>query len=116
MMADEIAPAFDPAGEGYGFSADTVEDLAGKLGMAPSELVTTVNQWNDACDAGNDPYFHRPADTLTPIKHVQRRRQPGRMLRIRTYFSAQLPWNRVGGSAKACRSGLQPDHSKAKSV
>lgn len=68
MMADEIAPAFDPAGEGYGFSADTVEDLAGKLGMASSELVTTINQWNDACDAGNDPYFHRPADTLTPIK------------------------------------------------
>lgn len=68
MMAYSTAPNFEPSSEGYGFTADTIEELADKAGINKAELVKTVEQWNEYCEAGSDPAFFRPAKTLTPIK------------------------------------------------
>lgn len=53
---------------GYGYTADTIEDLAAQAGVPADELVRTVEQWNECCANGEDVYFHRPANTLTPIE------------------------------------------------
>lgn len=59
----------DPIADGgYGYEADTLEDLAAQVGLPAEELVRTVSQWNECCAAGEDVYFHRPANTLTPIE------------------------------------------------
>ena len=59
----------DPMAEGgYGYQADTLEDLAAQAGLPADELVRTVERWNECCDSGEDPYFFRPASTLTPIR------------------------------------------------
>ena len=66
MMAYSTAPNFEPSSEGYGYTADTIEELADKAGINKAELVKTVAQWNEYCEAGSDPAFFRPAKTLTP--------------------------------------------------
>ena len=68
MMAYSTAPNFEPSSEGYGYTANTIEELADKAGINKAELVKTVAQWNEYCEAGSDPAFFRPAKTLTPIK------------------------------------------------
>ncbi|AKM33121.1 fumarate reductase [Pandoraea faecigallinarum] len=48
--------------------ADTLEALAGKLGIDAHELVRTVSQWNAACDAGHDDAFGRRPETMAPLR------------------------------------------------
>ena len=67
MMASSTAPNFDPSSEGYGYTADSIEELADKAGINKTELVDTVNRWNQYCADGYDPAFFRPAKTLTAI-------------------------------------------------
>lgn len=67
MMAYETAPNFEPSSEGYGFTADSIEELADKAGINKAELVRTVKLWNRYCEEGEDPAFFRPEKTLTPI-------------------------------------------------
>lgn len=58
---------FDPMTDGWGYTADTIEDLAAAINVPVDELVTTVAQWNECCANGEDVYFHRPVNKLTPI-------------------------------------------------
>ena len=58
--------SFDPM-DGWGYTADTIEDLAAVINVPVDELVTTVNQWNECCANGEDIFFHRPASKLTPV-------------------------------------------------
>lgn len=53
---------------GYGYQADTLEELAEQAGILPDELARTVEQWNECCANGEDVYFHRPAGSLTPVQ------------------------------------------------
>ena len=68
MMADPNATNFDPSGDGFGFVANSIEELAEKAGIYKDELVKTVDIWNRYCEDGYDPSFFRPDWTLTPIK------------------------------------------------
>ena len=70
VYADVVKSAgYDPIEVGgYGYTADTIEDLAAQAGVPAEELTRTVTQWNECCANGEDPYFHRPANTLTPIE------------------------------------------------
>lgn len=40
-------------------SAQTIEELAGKLGLPTEALKTSIARWNDHCRAGRDTDFHR---------------------------------------------------------
>lgn len=58
----------DPVADGFGYRADTIEELAQAMEVPVDELVSTVDRWNQCCAAGEDVFFHRPASTLTPIE------------------------------------------------
>ncbi|MEE8716651.1 MAG: FAD-binding protein [Coriobacteriales bacterium] len=59
----------DPIAEGgYGYQADTIEELAAQIPVPADELARTVEQWNECCDNGEDVYFHRATNTLTPVR------------------------------------------------
>lgn len=58
----------NPVGDNLAYSADSIEELAHKIGVSADELTTTVAEWNSFCDEGEDVAFHRPDDTLTPIR------------------------------------------------
>ena len=49
------------------YSADTLTELAAKVGLPEGELEKTVGLWNQFCDNGEDLAFYRPATTLTKI-------------------------------------------------
>lgn len=57
----------DPVADKLVYSANTIEELAAQMGVPADELTTTVAQWNECCENGKDIFFHRPADTLTPV-------------------------------------------------
>ena len=54
-------------GDGWVYTADSIEDLAGQIGVDPDELTKTVDYRNELCDCGEDAAFYRPADTLVKI-------------------------------------------------
>lgn len=57
----------DPVAEGWAVKADTIEELAGKMGVPADELALTVQVWNESCERGVDIQFHRDPEHLTPI-------------------------------------------------
>ncbi|MFM2484887.1 flavocytochrome c [Celerinatantimonas yamalensis] len=50
--------------EGTLFRADTLEQLAVKVGMDPEVLVDTINKYNSYVEAGEDPEFHKDTFSL----------------------------------------------------
>ena len=57
----------DPVAEGWGFKADSLEELEKLIETSTGELKKTVDYWNTLCDIGEDMAFYRPASTLTKI-------------------------------------------------
>lgn len=47
--------------EGIIIQADTLEELAEKIGVPTQELTNTIAQYNACVDAGHDPEFHKSA-------------------------------------------------------
>ncbi len=54
--------------KGWIVKADSLRELAGKIGKDPDTLERTVATWNKSCAAGNDSEFDRPADKMAPIQ------------------------------------------------
>jgi len=54
--------------QGMAFSADTLEELAEKIGCAPETLVATVDRYNGMCEAGEDTDYYKKPVFLTPVK------------------------------------------------
>lgn len=46
--------------------ADTIEELAGKLGIDPGALLKTVNDYNQFCQGGKDEEFGKDSQFLVP--------------------------------------------------
>lgn len=61
------ATSQDPAADQLALKADTVEELAALMEVPAEELKETVELWNECCSKGKDVFFHRPANTLTPV-------------------------------------------------
>ncbi|MCL1798345.1 MAG: FAD-binding protein [Eggerthellaceae bacterium] len=53
--------------KGYILKADSIEELASKVGIDPAGLVAEVEHWNAMCEAGVDTDFGRERQ-LTPIE------------------------------------------------
>ncbi len=55
------------------FSADTLDELAGKAadacGLDYDTLIRTIEDYNDMCDAGADAYFGKPAEYLQKLEN-----------------------------------------------
>ena len=50
-----------------GLVADTLEELAEKMGVPVDNFVATINKWNEMCDAGEDTEFGYPGDKMHRI-------------------------------------------------
>ncbi|KPU45563.1 urocanate reductase precursor [Oxobacter pfennigii] len=53
---------------GTAFEADTVEELAKKIGADVSTLKATLSRYNELAKKGKDEDFNKPAEFLTPIE------------------------------------------------
>ena len=47
--------------------ADTLEELAQKMGVPADAFVSTIKHWNEMCDAGEDRDFHFPGKMMHKI-------------------------------------------------
>jgi Succinate dehydrogenase/fumarate reductase, flavoprotein subunit len=56
--------------DGDVLSADTIEELAGKMGLDPKVLQATVDRYNWNCDQGYDHDFNKPSQFLKPIRRA----------------------------------------------
>jgi len=54
--------------KGWIVKADTLRELAEKIGKDPDRLEKTVRTWNRSCAANNDPEFDRDPAKMAPIK------------------------------------------------
>ena len=54
--------------KGWIIKADTIRELAERIGKDPGQLEETVLQWNQSCEAGKDIDFGRPTNRLAPIQ------------------------------------------------
>ena len=52
---------------GYVYRADTIEELAGMIGLDAAVLTETVASYNGYCESGVDAEFGKPAELLTKI-------------------------------------------------
>ena len=50
-----------------GLVADTLEELAEKMGVPADNFVATINRWNEMCDAGADTDYGYPGDKMHRI-------------------------------------------------
>jgi len=67
---DEVHALLDEsgsAGDGIAFKADTVEELAKKIGLDPKALKETIDTYNASCKAGMDWDYYKPAEYLVPL-------------------------------------------------
>jgi succinate dehydrogenase/fumarate reductase flavoprotein subunit len=53
--------------KGWVLQADTLEDLAGKIGVDSPGLEETVRNFNRACGEGKDSEFGRARESLAPL-------------------------------------------------
>lgn len=53
--------------KGYVVKADTIEELAGKLGLPQKALKATVTRYNELAKAGNDLDYGKEPHRLTPV-------------------------------------------------
>ena len=52
---------------GFVYKADTIEELAGMIGIDPAVLAETISNYNSLCEAGEDTECGKPADFLDAI-------------------------------------------------
>ncbi|WP_411682181.1 FAD-dependent oxidoreductase [Clostridium thailandense] len=63
---EEVARAKESGYEGF-IEADTVEELAEKMGIDPDKLQDTIDEYNDMCDNNIDTQFGKSPKFLRPI-------------------------------------------------
>ncbi len=80
-LANKIDAIWTPSSSCYGpkevwvgaatgdgaLKADTLEELADKMGVDRDAFVATIDHWNEMCDAGEDVDFHFPGSMMAKI-------------------------------------------------
>ena len=54
--------------DGVAWKGETIEELAVAIGLDAGVLEATVNEYNEACDKGEDSLFYKPAPFLRPVR------------------------------------------------
>lgn len=55
--------------KGWIIKADSIRELAEKMGRDADEVEATINRYNEAARTGNDPEYNRPAASMRPIEN-----------------------------------------------
>ncbi len=93
-LETELTAAFE-RGTTEVFAADTVEELAGKIGCEPSILKATLDDYNRFCDQGYDELFGKDRRYLWPL------REPNYYaVRTRTVFLGTMGGIRINHHAE----------------
>lgn len=71
-IRDLVIPGITPEEEAEAFiadsvTADTLEELAEKMGVNPVAFVATVERYNELVAKGDDEDFHKPANKLSDV-------------------------------------------------
>lgn len=56
--------------DGVAWKSDTIEGLAGRIGLDPAVLAQTVAEYNAACEAGEDAKYFKQVRYLRPLKRA----------------------------------------------
>ncbi len=64
---DEVAAKAVEQGYGAYFEAESIEELAEKLGIDEDKLQDTIDEYNEMCEVGVDSKFHKSQKFLHPI-------------------------------------------------
>jgi len=64
---EELSNALEK-GTNEAYAADSVEDLAAKMGVEPAVLKATVDEYNGFCEKGHDDLFAKDPRYLRPLK------------------------------------------------
>ncbi len=100
--------------EGVGASADSLAELAGKIGVDVQGLAATIATFNGYCEKGEDPEFHRGAHPWSAWMCGDPFHKPhpnlGTLVKP-PFYAVEL--HRMGGSAIPCTGLVADHHSRA---
>jgi 3-oxosteroid 1-dehydrogenase len=100
--------------EGLGVKADSIEKLAGKIGVDVQGLAATVATFNGHCERGEDPEFHRGAHPWSAWMCGDPFHKPhpnlGPLVKA-PFYAVEL--GRIGGSAIPSTGVVADHHSRA---
>ena len=88
-MFEQAAEQTKASGYDCYYEADTIEELAEKLGINPDVLSETLDEYNDMCDVNLDHQFHKNPTYLRPITG-----RKGGFIAVRFYIAA---YGTIGG-------------------
>lgn len=100
--------------EGLGVKADSIAELARKIGVAERPLTDTVSSFNTHCRDGEDPEFHRGAHPWSAWMCGDPTNRPNPnlgSLEKPPFYAIQL--HRLGGSAIPAAGLVADHHSRA---
>lgn len=99
--------------DGWLLRADTIEELATRMGVPPAALAATVARFNDLCAIGTDEDFHRPVANphanLARYKEV--RLEPIAPPYVAISFNRSILCTKGGPRTNARGQVLRPDGS-----
>lgn len=67
-MSEFYAEVEKAIAEGNVYKADSIEELADKIGVDPASLKQTIEEYNAACEAGADLRYFKPKSDLVALK------------------------------------------------
>ena len=88
-MFEQAAEQTKASGYDCYYEAETIEELAEKLGIDPDVLSNTLDEYNDMCDVNLDHQFHKNPTYLRPITG-----RKGGFIAVRFYIAA---YGTIGG-------------------
>ena len=65
---DDVLKELEKEGHSNVIVADSIEELAGKIGIDSYSLTQTIEEYNRACETGRDHALNKKARYLKPIK------------------------------------------------
>lgn len=68
MFTQWSADGVEEIEKGWIIKADTLEELAEKIGVEPENVIAAAQDINEAFDSGRSAQYERPHETLTPIR------------------------------------------------
>jgi 3-oxosteroid 1-dehydrogenase len=100
--------------DGLGIKADSIEDLAAKIGIDPKELTATIANFNHYCEKSEDPQFHRGMHPWSAWMCGDPFNKPhpnlGSLVKP-PFYAVEL--SRMGGSAIPSTGVVADHHSRA---
>lgn len=91
------------AGNAHWAYADTIEEVAQKMGLDPGTLKDTVDTYNAMCEAGEDTDYGKPADYLMTLDQG-----PYYIFEIQPIVLCTMGGIRINADCQVCNKDMEP--------